>query len=396
MNHTARKQQTRRTGSLPFALPGAFAQRLLKAEADEVEYQEPIATPSGIGHSIGQIAISLNAKHGDGPPGPTDDAPRKEREEREPEEEEMANRPVSTKKGDEDSDGCFQLLHSEGSRQETGRVQFAQMPVLNDLRGSTFSGKVEWGRPAKFPQIFGYTVYDANQIERWPSFTWKSTLEKTDAVGTSWQAYATPAREQGYKVTADDSTNLVFQTYVLKYPNYNYYVRVSPKAAEIIAAAEQQHINDLSEGWEITGEATSKAINEVAGQEPDVRADAVGKVEAKLGALGKSIHSGLMKGGRLEDSLRPLLDTAAKKSKEARDDSKKHDLGLNYVMADDQRKAVLFEVNEDFKLDKTTSKDVVNLKSILPDQSGAAGAQGLETRPHRRGPQEDRHRSSPG
>jgi hypothetical protein len=248
------------------------------------------------------------------------------------------------------------------------------MPVLNDPRGSTFSGKVEWGRPAKFPQIFGYTVYDANQIEKWPSFTWKSTLEKTDAVGTSWQAYATPASERGYKVTADDSTNPVFQTYVLKYPNYNYYVRVSPKAAEIIAAAEQQHINDLSEGWEITGEATSKAINEVAGQEPDARADAVGKVEAKLGALGKSIRSGLMKGGRLEDSLRPLLDTAAKKSKEARDDSKKHDLGLNYVMADDQKKAVLFEVNEDFKLDKTTSKDVVNVKSILPDQSGAAGA----------------------
>jgi hypothetical protein len=83
-----------------------------------------------------------------------------------------------------------------------------------------------------------------------------------------------------------------------------------------------------------------------------------------------------VKGGRLEDSLRPLLDTAAKKSKEARDDSKNHDLGLNYVMADDQKKAVLFEVNEDFKLDKTTSKDVVNLKSILPDQSAAAGASG--------------------
>ena len=170
MHHT-RKQQTRRTDSLPFALAGASAQRLLKAEADEREYRQTIATPCAIGHSIGNIAISLNARQGDGPPGPTDDALGKEREEREPEDEEMANRPVSTKKGDEDSDGCFRLLHSEGSRQATGRVQFAQMPVLNDPRGSTFSGKVEWGRPAKFPQIFGYTVYDANQIERWPSFT---------------------------------------------------------------------------------------------------------------------------------------------------------------------------------------------------------------------------------
>jgi hypothetical protein len=376
MHHTARRQQTRRTDSLPVALTGASAQRPLEAEADEGGYRQTIASPSGIGHSIGHIAISLNAKHGDGSPGPTDDALGKEREEREPEEEGLANRPVSTKKGDEDSDGCFRLLHSEGSRQAPGRVQFAQAPVLNAPRGSTFSGTVEWGRPAKFPQIFGYTVYDANQIEKWPSFTWKSTLEKTDAVGTSWPAYATPASERGYKVTADDSTNTVFQTYVLKYPNYSYYVRVSPKAAEIIAAAEQQHINDLSEGWEITGEATSKAINEVAGQEPDARADAVAKVEAKLGALGTSIESGLVKGGRLEDSLRPLLDTAAKKSKEARDDSKNHDLGLNYVMADDQKKAVLFEVNEDFKLDKTTSKDVVNLKSILPNQSGAPGASG--------------------
>jgi hypothetical protein len=345
---------------------------MLKAEADEPEGWEPIAAPSGIGHSIGHIAISLNAESRDGPRGLTDEEPGKEREEREPEKEEMAKRPVSQEKGAEDSNGCFQLLHSEAGGQAAGRVQFAPMPVLNDLQGLTFAGRVEWGRPAKFPQIFGYTVYDASQIEKWPSFTWKSTLERTDAVGTSWQAYATPASEKGYKVTADDSNNPVFQTYVLKYPNYNYYVRVSPKAAEIIAAAEQQHVNDLSEGWEIIGEATSKAINEVATEEPDARAEAVGKVEAKLGALGKSIHSGLMKGGRLEDSLRPLLDIAAKKSKEARDDSKKHDLGLQYVMADDQKKAVLFEVNEDFQLDKTTSKDVVNLKGILAD-AGASG-----------------------
>jgi hypothetical protein len=349
---------------------------MLEAEADGSEDRQPIPAPSGIGHSIGHIPISLNAKSTDEPRGPTDDDPGKEREEREPEQEEMADGPVSKKEDAEDSDGCFQLLHSEAGGQATGRVQFAQMPILNDPQGVTFAGKVEWGRPAKFPQIFGYTVYDANQIEKWPSFTWKSTLQKTDAVGTSWQAYATPASEQGYKVTADDSTNPVFQKYVLKYPNYNYYVRVSPKAAEIIAAAEQQHINDLSEGWEITGEATSKVINEVATEEPDARTDAVSKVEAKLGALGKSIHSGLIKGGRLEDSLRPLLDTAAKKSKEARDDSKKHDLGLDYVMADDQKKAVLFEVNEDFKLDKTTSKDVVNLKSILPDESRSAGPSG--------------------
>src|SRR5262249_386687 len=105
--HHSRKQQTRRTDSLPFALAGASAQRLAKAEADGREYRQTIATPSRIGHSIGHITISLNAKHRDGPPGPTDDALGKEREERESEDEEMANRPVPTKKGDEDSDGCF-------------------------------------------------------------------------------------------------------------------------------------------------------------------------------------------------------------------------------------------------------------------------------------------------
>jgi hypothetical protein len=333
-----------RSSSLPpagFAPPGAQA---LKRADDGEQEQGRLNDPAGSGHDIGRIPITLAARGGTEPEAVNQETD-EERKKKKPEAEDKPQESLAEKKG-EDDQGCFQILGS---------------------------GKVEPGRPAKFPQVFGYTVYDTSQIEKWPSFVWKSTLEKTDALGTSWQAYATPASEKGYKVTADDSTNPVFQKYVLKYPNYNYYVRVSPTAAETIAAAEQQHINDLSEGWEITGEATAKAINEVAKEEPDTRADAVSKVEAKLGKLGNAIHSGLAKGGRLEDSLKPLLDNAARKSKEARDDSKKHDLGLDYVMADDQKLRVLFEVNEDFKLDKTKSSDVVNLKSIVPDETKASG-----------------------
>jgi len=336
-------EKTHRTIRLPQSGPLPVSAQGVKSLAAEDQRHFVLSSSAGHGHDIGRIPITLAAQGGSEPEAVAEETD--EERKKKPGVEEKAQEPVAKKKG-EDEQGCFQILGS---------------------------GKVEPGRPPKFPQIFGYTVYDSSQIDKWPSFIWKSTLEKTDALGTSWQAYATPASEKGYKVTADDSSNPVFQKYVLKYPNYNYYVRVSPTAAELIAAAEQQHINDLSEGWEITGEATAKAINEVAKEEPDTRADAVSKVEAKLGKLGKAIHSGLAKGGRLEDSLKPLLDNAAKKSKEARDDSKKHDLGLDYVMADDQKKRVLFEVNEDFKLDKTKSSDIINLKSIVPDEAKAAG-----------------------
>ena len=312
------------------------------------EDQEPkslrLNSSARVGHDFGRMSV-LMAARSETKPGPVDEEAAEDRKKR-PEQKQQVSLPTATERGDKDDSGCFQIMSA---------------------------GKVEPGRPPTFPQHFGTTVYDASKIEKWPSFTWKESLQPTEALGTSWQAYATPASEKGYKVTADDSTNPVFQQYVLKYPNYNYYVRVSPTAADVIAAAEQQHINDLSEGWEITGEATAKAINAVAKEEPATRAEAVEKVEAKLGKLGKAIHSGLSKGGRLEDSLLPLMNTAARKSVEARDTSKKHDIGLNYVMADDQKKRVLFEVNEDFKLDQTKSADIVNLKAILPDEAKASG-----------------------
>jgi len=51
-------------------------------------------------------------------------------------------------------------------------------------------------------------------------------------------------------------------------------------------------------------------------------------------------------------------------SRKARDESKKHKIDTKYVMKDDQKKRVLYEVDEGFKLDATPSDAVVNIGTI--------------------------------
>ena len=47
-----------------------------------------------------------------------------------------------------------------------------------------------------------------------------------------------------------------------------------------------------------------------------------------------------------------------------RDTTNKHTIPLRYVMKDDRKKKVLFEVNDDFKLDATPSESIVNIGTI--------------------------------
>jgi hypothetical protein len=245
--------------------------------------------------------------------------------------------------------------------------------------GMAFAGQVKWQQPAQFPKALGYTYYHADLIQLWPSFTpvcepkfgeVTCKLSKTDAIGAEWPSVATPENQQGYLVTPDKTLNPVFQQHVKE--DYSHYVRVGGKAANNIAAAEQQHLNDFDLAWEITGEAVAKAINAVADEEPTVRPTKpeakialADKVVAKLGTLGTVIRGALESGGRLEKALRPAMDKANQASLAQRDATGKHTPELLYVMTDDQKKAVLFEVDEDFVLDTTPSSKIVNLGTIL-------------------------------
>jgi hypothetical protein len=154
-----------------------------------------------------------------------------------------------------------------------------------------------------------------------------------------------------------------------EYPGYDYYIKVSAKAAEMIATAERQHINDLDQGWAVTGTATAAAINQVAEEKPDVMPNepaakkaAAARVAAKL-PIGERIKGGLEAGGRLEDTLAPLMDGSFTASGAFRDHGK-HTIPVKLVDKDDKAKRVNYAVDDSFNLDTTASETVVNAGTI--------------------------------
>jgi hypothetical protein len=230
------------------------------------------------------------------------------------------------------------------------------------------AGTVKAQKHNEFPGKMGQTMYVHNDIALWPSFNvrystpwfhWRSdtaTPQPTSAASATWWAIGTPANEEGYKMPDERA----------EYPGYEYYIKVSPKAAGMIADAEKQHIDDLDHGWAITGEATAAAINAVSTEEPDIRPDkraaknaAADRVAAKLGPVGEKIKRGLYSGGRLESSLGPLMDSSATLSVDYRDHGK-HTLPLRFVEKDEAKKRVVFDVTDSQALDSTPSDTVVN------------------------------------
>jgi hypothetical protein len=108
-----------------------------------------------------------------------------------------------------------------------------------------------------------------------------------------------------------------------------------------------------------------------AGEEPDASPNklaakqaAVEKVAAKLRGVGERIKGGLRSGGRLEDSLAPLMDGSATASAAARDATGKHTIPIRFVEKDEKQKRVIYDVNDSFKLDETSSETVVNVGLI--------------------------------
>lgn len=263
--------------------------------------------------------------------------------------------------------GLFGSLQRTPAIRPAGTPEFASESAEKLLH----AGTVKPAKHSAFPYTMGQTAYERGKIEIWPSFNvtystpfwhWLSTTARpqpTTAVGGDWWAIATPANEEGYKMPDGRA----------EYPGYDYYIKVSAAAAAMIVKAEQQHINDLDQGWAITGGATAAAINATAEEEPDVRPNkpaakqaAAEKVAAKL-PIGDRIKGGLRSGGRLEDTLAPLMDGSSTASAAFRDKGK-HTIPLRFVEKDEKQKRVVFDVDDSFHLDETASESVVNAGTI--------------------------------
>ena len=260
----------------------------------------------------------------------------------------------------------------EGSDAHIGNGRQAPAFPVVPGHAALNAGQVKWGRHADFPGTMGQTYYAHNDIEIWPSFRavtersiwpwgWQANIAKTDAAGGVWDAIATPENEEGYKLPYEHKDH----------PGYELYVRESGAAANNVAKAEQQHIDDLDTGWDLTGLNARRAINEAADEEPEVKKteyeakqSAVNKVAGKMGGIGSKIKGGLESGGRLESSLGPIMDESFVQSKSQRDGSGKHKIPVNYVMEDDQNMRVLYEVDPEHTLDSTPSSSVVNPGTI--------------------------------
>jgi hypothetical protein len=259
----------------------------------------------------------------------------------------------------------LQLLGRDGS----APPRFAPPPGALALD----SGAWKFGRHPQFPATMGQTWYAHNDIGTWPSFNLEYSRsflppfdhqarpKTTDAVGAAWPVLATPESEEGYRMPNEHP----------RHPGKEYYIRVSGTAANNIAAAEQQHVNDLDQGWDLTGRTAKKAINKAAREDwsegDDLAAAkkaAIDKVVGYMGGLGPLVRSGLEGGGSLEPSLGPMMDASYTQSKAERDTSGKHTIPIVYVTTSADDTKVLYEADPNHANDTQATSEVVNLGTI--------------------------------
>jgi hypothetical protein len=235
------------------------------------------------------------------------------------------------------------------------------------------SGAWQFGRHPQFPATMGQTWYAHNDIGTWPSFTLEYSRSfippfhhqarpvRTDAIGAAWPVLATAESDEGYKMPQQHPDH----------PGKDYYIRVSGMAANNIALAEQQHVNDLDEGWSLTGIAAKQAINQAAGEDwsegkdlQSAKKAAINKVVGYMGALGPRVRSTLEGGGSLEPALGPMMDASFTQSQAMRDATGKHTIPVVYVTTDADDTKVLYEADPDHANDTQPTASVVNLGTI--------------------------------
>jgi hypothetical protein len=247
----------------------------------------------------------------------------------------------------------------------------ATAPGLNGPPGrAARSGTVKAGRHPEFPSVYGQTFYSESSLPAFPRVQWE--VSRTWTLGysakpksTTWSepdfpALATPANANGYKVANP----------LPEYPDYEHFVIVGDTAASNIARAEQQHVSDLDEGWNITANAVGDAINRAAGGDGTEARDqataqrmAADALAAQLGTLGAAIKGQLQGSGEVK--MAPYMNNAFTQSQSKRDKSGNHSFGTELYAVDHQKKKAASAVDEVKTLDGTASSAVVNLGTIL-------------------------------
>ena len=272
-------------------------------------------------------------------------------------------------------DAVLGLQASAGNRAVIELLRGGGPPAgaAGGVAGALYSGAWRFGRHPDFPRAMGQTWYAHNDIGQWPAFNLEYSRSfippfdhqarprTTDAVGAAWPVLATPEKQDGYKMPEPHPDH----------PDLEYWIRVGGTAANNIAAAEQQHVSDLDEGWSLTGIAAKRAINRAAGEDwseggdmAAAKAAAVERVVGYLGALGAKVKGNLESGGSLESSLGPMMDKSFTQTKSQRDGSGKHTIPVVYAFKDASGTKVLYEVDESKVLDTTPTSAVVNLGTI--------------------------------
>jgi hypothetical protein len=135
-----------------------------------------------------------------------------------------------------------------------------------------FSGTPTASKPSGFPRILGLTNlstrgFTAPKLEiktTQASGSWNAEVQQTTSAEGTSTAVAVPAGRYPTRRTLPyDYTNERGRT--IRY-NFRVTVEVSPEAHAQVVAAEQEHVDDVSEAYNITYKAVADAINGAVGQ----------------------------------------------------------------------------------------------------------------------------------
>jgi hypothetical protein len=222
----------------------------------------------------------------------------------------------------------------------------------------------------EFPAVYGQTYYSESDLPSFPSVSFEVSrtltldhhckVRKTSWGEPNFPVLSTSANGEGYKVA---------RVHPL-YPDFDHYVIVGEKAAENVARAEEQHVQDLNMGWNITANVLGDAINAEAAGDGYANGDAetakqmcVDAIVNRLGALGAALAPKIKSGGAV--NLAGYMNNAFTQSKAKRDQSGNHSFGTELVTADHAKKRVASKVDETKVLEGSPASAVVNLGTIL-------------------------------
>jgi hypothetical protein len=248
-------------------------------------------------------------------------------------------------------------------------------PSLDGVGEAASAGAYTSGRHPDFPGVLGQTWFSVPDLPAAPrvSFTveenylpWKEDYTVrvkpvAEPAAASWPVLCTPENNDGYKISTPQP----------EYPDLDHYVIVSSDAAAHIVQAEDQHVQDLDQGWLIAAIYLADGINRVAGGEGLSGADPsalqsalAADIVAELGAYGQTIKGAVASGGSMESPVTTAMGKAFAASKTARDKSGSHTLPLQLYTAHVDQGKVASKVTEDKVPGGPTAGAVVTTETL--------------------------------